>query len=214
MANGPSMVLCAGPRHTAMHPPVYAGGRLWGFRLWPDCVRLVLDVDVAPLRDRTGPAPEPIARRFAPLVQVLPASDDPDVVFPVMEAWLRDELRPTTLPPPDARVRAAIRAIVAARGETRMEAVARAAQVGLRHLQRLFPEVTGLTLRDFARVRRLREALGTHLRADAGGWSRVAADSGFVDHAHLTREFVALTGLPPSAAARQMAMTDHRDVAP
>ena len=214
MANGPTMVVCVGPRHTAMHPPVYAGGRLWGLRLWPDCLEAVLKVRARSLRDIGGPAPDVIARRFASLGAALPAGDDADLVFPALESWLRAthfSPRPT---PPDARIRSAIRAIVAARGEVRMADVARAAGLGLRQLQRRFHELTGLTLRDFARVRRLREALAVHLNGDGVGWSRVAADTGFVDHAHLTREFVALTGIAPTAAARQMAMTEHRDVAP
>jgi AraC-like DNA-binding protein len=214
MARGPSMVLCVGPRHTATHPPVFAGGRLWGVRFWPDCLGPLFGLAARALRDLSGPAPEPIASRFAPLVAALPAGDDPATLFPALEHWLRGTLQPPTLTPPDPRIRAAIRAIVAARGEIRMESVAREANLGLRQLQRLFPEVTGLTLRDYARVRRLREALALHLREEGAGWSRVAADSGFVDHAHLTREFLALTGLPPTAAARQMARTDHRDVAP
>lgn len=214
MANGPTMVISVGPRHTAMHPPVYAGGRLWGLRLWPDCLEAVLGVRAPTMRDVSGPAPDAIAGRFAPLAAALPDGDDPDIVFPALESWLRATLCTPLPTPPDARIRAAIRAIVAARGEVRMEDVARSAGLGLRQLQRRFSERTGLTLRDFARVRRLREALAVHLKGDGLGWSRVAADSGFVDHAHLTREFVALTGIAPTAAARQMALTEHRDVAP
>lgn len=214
MTQGPTMVLFVGPRHTAMHPPVFAGGRLWGFRLWPDALGPFLGLGALPLKDHTGPAPEHIASRCSSLAAALPPNDDADTVFDAIESWLRAEFRPSSLTPPDPRIRAAIRAIVAARGEVRMDTIAREANVGLRQLQRLFPEVTGLTLRDYARVRRLREALAIHLRETPGGWSRVAADSGFVDHAHLTREFLALTGLPPSAAARQMATTDHRGVRP
>lgn len=95
-----------------------------------------------------------------------------------------------------------------------MEDVARDAAVGLRHLQRLFPEATGLTLREFARVRRLREALALRLTPDAPAWSRIAAGAGFVDHSHLTREFLALIGVAPTAAARQMKRTAHQGVRP
>lgn len=214
MANGPTMILCVGPRHTAMQPPVFAGGRLWGLRLRPDCVEPVLGVSARSLHGISGPAPEVIATRFATLAQALPVSDDADVVFPALEAWLLRSFPPAELPVPDPRIRSAIGAIVAARGEIAMSAVASAASTSLRQLQREFPRATGLTLRDFARVRRLREALALRLRGEAGGWSRIAAETGFVDHAHLTREFVALTGIAPSVAARQLARTSHVNVAP
>jgi len=95
-----------------------------------------------------------------------------------------------------------------------MEDVARQAAVGLRHLQRLFREATGLTLREYARVRRLREALAMRLTPSSPHWSEIAAGTGFVDHAHLTREFVALAGVPPSTAAVQLRLTAHRGVRP
>ena len=62
-------------------------------------------------------------------------------------------------------------------------------------------------------VRRLRAALA-HRLEDPANWSRIAAEVGFVDHAHLTREFVALTGMPPSQAAKHLARTSHSNVLP
>ncbi len=95
-----------------------------------------------------------------------------------------------------------------------MPEVARAAALSLRQLQRRFAAATGLTLREWARVRRLRESLAQHMTGADGGWSAVAASTGFADHAHLTREFVALTGLPPSAAAKLLSATRHEHVQP
>ncbi len=214
LPHAPAMIVCVGPRNSAMHPPVHAGGRLWGMRLRPDCIEQVLGVGAMALRDHLGPAPEAIAHRFDALDGVLPREDDPDAVFPALERWLRAEMAARPLAPPDPRVRAAVRAIVEARGEVALPDVAREAGLGLRHLQRLFPRVTGLTLRDFARVRRLRESLALRLRTAGASWSRIAAESGFVDQSHLTREFVALTGLAPGHAARHLAATSHRDVTP
>lgn len=215
LARAPSIgakLVCTGPRLTAMQPPIHAHSRLWGIRLWPDAITPVLDVPARALRDWLGPPPPAVATRFAGLSAALPRADDPQEVFPALDRWARATL--ATARPPDPRLRAAVRAIVAARGETPMEAVAREAGLGLRQLQRRFPEATGLTLREWARVRRLREALALRLSSVGGTWSRIAADTGFVDHAHLTREFLALTGLPPSIVARQLASTTHGDVRP
>lgn len=214
--HAPAMIVCIGPRFTAVQPPVSAMGRLWGIRLWPDAIEPVLGIEARTLRGHAGPAPADLWRRFSPLATALPVSDDPDIVFPALESWLLRELPLESMTAPDPCVRTAVQAIVTARGEVSMETVAREASIGLRQLQRRFPRLTGLTLREYARVRRLRATLGIRLQGAAlpGGWSRIAAEAGFADHAHLSREFVALTGLSPSAAARNLERTIHDDVVP
>lgn len=207
-----TVLICVGPRLTAMRPAVVAGRRLWGFRLWPDVVASATGLVPTTLRDQVGLAAGPIASRFGGLDARLPRSDDVDQVLGALDAFLAERLAGCA--PPDPRIRAAVAAVVAARGEVAMMDVARASGIGLRHLQRLFPAATGLTLREWARVRRLREALAHRIAGRQPGWSRIAADSGFVDHAHLTREFVALTGVRPSEAARQLDRTAHDDVTP
>jgi AraC-like DNA-binding protein len=46
------------------------------------------------------------------------------------------------------------------------------------------------------------------------GWSAIAAQSGFADHAHLTREFRALVGLAPTHVASRLDAIEHRNVRP
>ena len=201
-----------GPRLTAMRPPVTAGLRLWGVRLWPDAITAVLGIPARPFRDRIDVASPGISARLGDLDSTIPRTDDVDRGLRVLNEWLVERL--TDCPAPDPRIRAAVRAIVAARGEVSMSDIARAANVGLRHLQRRVPDATGLTLREYARVRRLREALARRLADGSEGWSRVAAETGFVDQAHLTREFVALTGATPRHASRRLDATQHDTVTP
>lgn len=209
---GAAFVAVVGPRVTHFRPPIVAGTRIWGIRFWPDAVGPALGVSAVQLRDAFGALPSAAHVAFAELDTVLPRSDEPDVVFPVLDAWTSANLGCAV--EPDPRVRTAVRAIVARRGEGSMEDVARQAAIGLRHLQRLFREATGLTLREYARVRRLREALAMRLTPSSPRWSEIAAGTGFVDHAHLTREFMALAGVSPSTAAVQLRTTAHRGVRP
>lgn len=65
----------------------------------------------------------------------------------------------------------------------------------LRHLENRFREQVGLTPKRLARVLRLNRAI--RLLATGAGAAGVAADCGFYDQAHLSREFSAMTGLPP-----------------
>lgn len=208
----PPLLVCLGPSLTAARPSVRVGSQYIGFRLWPDATELVTGMPARALRDYIGPAPHALAERFLGLERAVTDWNDEDRAFTELDRALVDRLVP--LDTPDPRVRAAVRVIAAGRGEVRMDAVARAAGLGLRHLQRRFPELTGLTLREYARVRRLREALAQRIAPAQPGWSRIAAGTGFVDHAHLTREFVALTGIQPSVAARQLGLTEHDDVTP
>jgi AraC-like DNA-binding protein len=208
----PKLLALVGPRVSAFLPPVYPGQRIWGIRLWPDAIGPVLGLSARGIRDHFGVLPAIAATRFAGIPGSLPDCDDPEVVFPVLDAWMTDLLG--IIPNPDPRVRQAIREIVTRRGEGVMEDVARAASIGLRQLQRLFSDATGLTLREYARVRRLREALALRLAPETPNWSVIAAHTGFVDHSHLTREFVALAGIAPSVAASQLLAIEHRRVRP
>jgi AraC-like DNA-binding protein len=210
--DGPRLLALVGPRVSPLHPPVYAGSRVWGIRLWPDAIEPMLGAQPRAIRDHFGMVPPDVLPRVSSLMAALPPADDPDIVFPALDEWATALVRQA--PDPDPRVRAAVREIVARRGEGSLDDVARAAALGLRHLQRLFPESTGLTLREYARIRRLREALAFRMTPDSPSWSEVAAGTGFVDHSHLTREFVALAGIAPSAAAHQLRTTVHREVRP
>lgn len=70
--------------------------------------------------------------------------------------------------------------------------------VTARHLHRAFTEAIGIPPKQFARTVRLHRVLAA-MPAD---WSRLAADAGYYDQAHLIAEFHALVGLTPTAYAR------------
>ncbi|MET9542118.1 AraC family transcriptional regulator [Streptomyces sp. NPDC006553] len=65
----------------------------------------------------------------------------------------------------------------------------------LRHLENRFREQIGLTPKRLARILRLNHAI--RQLAAGGRAADVAAGCGFYDQSHLSREFTALTGMPP-----------------
>ncbi len=70
--------------------------------------------------------------------------------------------------------------------------------MSVRSLQRLFGDYVGVSPKWVMRRARLHEAA---LRADGGepvDWAALAIDLGYADQAHLTREFTATIGVPPS----------------
>jgi len=85
--------------------------------------------------------------------------------------------------------------------------LARLVAVSPHHLSRVFRAEVGVSISTYRRRLRLRAALE---RIDEGGLARVAADAGFADHAHLTREMRALLGTTPSALQREIAGPLHQ----
>jgi AraC-like DNA-binding protein len=69
------------------------------------------------------------------------------------------------------------------------------------HLSRVFSAEVGVSISRYRRQLRLRRAL----EGLDGSLARVAADAGFADHAHLSREARALLGVTPSQLRREVA---------
>jgi AraC-like DNA-binding protein len=88
-------------------------------------------------------------------------------------------------------------------GLQRVAQLAELSGLSERKLQRLFSGYVGVSPKWVMRRARLHEAA---LRVDADGpasvdWAALAADLGYADQAHLTRDFTATLGVPPSRYA-------------
>jgi AraC-like DNA-binding protein len=142
-------------------------------------------------------------------------------------AELRAQLRRTSSP--DHALRTIDAAVAAARTEvTGIERVARAvarleaeptvtigdlaAGLGVSHghLDREFTRIVGLSPRTLGRILRMRRLLDDVDDPRSPSWSRLAAELGWHDQAHLTRDFKRHTGVTPTAylAARRSAFVD------
>jgi transcriptional regulator GlxA family with amidase domain len=81
-------------------------------------------------------------------------------------------------------------------------ALGRAVGASPHHLSRVFAAEVGVSVSMYRRRLRLRAALEG---MDEPNLSRVAADAGFADHAHLAREARVLLGSTPSALRGEVA---------
>lgn len=97
----------------------------------------------------------------------------------------------------DGRIEAAVQALDAAHGDLAIAALAIRVGASLRSVQTRFLEQVGLTAKEYARIQRLQTTLH-HLDGSAESLSQLAADTGFADQAHATRELQRLTGLTPA----------------
>ncbi|WP_307849519.1 helix-turn-helix domain-containing protein [Qaidamihabitans albus] len=77
--------------------------------------------------------------------------------------------------------------------------------LSVRTLQRLFPDCVGVRPKWAIRVYRLNDA-AKRISTDPGlDYARLAAELGYSDQAHFTRDFAAVTGIPPAAYGRRQA---------
>jgi AraC-like DNA-binding protein len=167
--------------HDAVALPLLpAGTRLHGVRLRPAAVAAAFGVSASSLRNATVAAADVVGARRARLLA------EPGGIG----AWIRSVS-------PDPRTVAAVRLLAS-------HSVDDAADLlGLtpRHLRRILLADVGLGPKAFQRVVRLQRFVHA---ADAGApLAAAAAEAGYADQSHLTRDVRALAGLTPAALARE-----------
>lgn len=109
------------------------------------------------------------------------------------------------LPRHDPRVAAAVELAGRARGAISIDAMACAAGLSGRQLERVFLREVGLAPKRFARIVRFQAVLRARTECGATAWAAIAHDLGYTDQAHLVRDFRAFAGVPPAAYFR----TEH-----
>lgn len=172
-------------------------GRVFGVAFRPGCFRPLLGGPVSAITDRTLPA----AAIFDGAA--LPDAATKDTV----DAFLLAHL-----PEPDPATETAaglVERIAGTPDLTRVDVLAAAAGLSVRGLQRLFSEYVGVAPKWVIRRYRLHEITE---RLAAGGdvdWAGLAADLGYADQAHLTRDFTRLVGEPPTTYAERYPRPSH-----
>lgn len=148
--------------------------------------------------DEALPAPEggPPASVIAPDV-LGPADEDARVA--ALDAYLLP-LLPATDPQAELAKSLAERARTD-RSLLRVDALARAGDLSVRSLQRLFSGYVGVGPKWVILRHRIHEALQRAEKDPEPDWARLAADLGYSDQAHLVRDFTATVGVPPTAFA-------------
>lgn len=191
-------VTVSGPTTRASYRDLVGRGWAVGALLRPAAVPVLLGDPAALVDDeRTVDA-----RDLAEAVGAAMAGDAEDAERPAqaaaaLAAWLREHL-----PPPDdeARQANALADLIGSDASVlRVEDAAAVLGVSVRTAQRLARRYVGLTPLAMIRRRRLQEA-AERLRLEPGtALADLAADLGYADHAHLTRDFREVLGLTPSS---------------
>jgi AraC-like DNA-binding protein len=182
----------AGPATRAVLPKLSPGDPKVGIRFRVGAAGVALGMPAAELLDRTPALGEVWADGDEWTERV---ADAPDarvrlgVLAELVAARLADA------PAADPLVRDAV--VQLSRPRTRVAALGERLALSERQLRRRFEAAVGYSPRTLARVLRLQRFL--RLARRGGDLARLAAEAGYADQPHLTRESARLAGLPAAA---------------
>jgi AraC-like DNA-binding protein len=160
------------------------------------------------LADRVAGA---VARAGAPRLPVrIPLSAIAHARMAELVGWLRQRLADAA--PPDPRIARAVALLssaarrgaarpVGSTGEARVDDVADTLGMTRQHLARGFRREVGITPKQLARIARMQRAAAALRRG--GDLARLAAELGYFDQSHLSRELRDLAGVTPAALAAE-----------
>jgi AraC-like DNA-binding protein len=194
-------VSVSGPTTRAAHRDLVGRGWAVGALLRPASVHALVP-DPGPLVDASRPvdAPELVASVGAAMASGV---DRHERAISAFTDWLLAHVPEAD---DEARLADALVDLIGSDPSLlRVEDAAAALGVSVRAVQRLARRFVGITPVAMIRRRRLQEA-AERLRTEADvGLADLAADLGYADHAHLTRDFRTVLGLTPSAYRRASA---------
>jgi AraC-like DNA-binding protein len=95
------------------------------------------------------------------------------------------------------RIAAVTESIIAQKGMTDIESLSGSAGISLRHLQREFKKIIGLTPKYFSRIIQF-SYIFEAMQASDRSWVDIALNSGYFDQSHFISNFKAFTGESPA----------------
>jgi AraC-like DNA-binding protein len=186
-------------RHMTTLP---ANGRVLGVRVHPGRFRPFLGAPLSLLASRSVPVTDVFGGSGRELSRRVLTAADPRAMTGLVDEFLADRL---PSPSDDVLAAEAVDLVASDRSINRAGELAGKLGMNLRRLQRLFADHVGLGPKAVIRSYRIREIMArAHPGAD---WSGLAADFGYSDQAHFSREFTSLVGVAPTRYARRLAMT-------
>jgi AraC-like DNA-binding protein len=174
-------------------------GKALGVRFRAGCFRPFWEAPVSQLCDRVVPA----VRVFGPLTEktrqaIMCAESDAEMTSHA------ESLLFSALPERDAVAEQAaglVGLITSSPSLRRVDQLSAASGLSVRGLQRLFADYVGVSPKWVMRRARLHEAAELACCGKPVDWAALALDLGYADQAHLTRDFTATIGVPPSRYA-------------
>ena len=191
-------LIVAGLDRHARPSPIRPGETIVGVRLRPGVAGAVLGMPASEVLDERPALEDVVDRRARELAERLTETSDEVEAFDLIEGLIAAQLRESR---PDSLVLAATRRL--GFPGSRVDWLADALGISDRQLRRRFHQAVGYGPKTLDRVLRFRRLVSRARAIDSGDGdlARIAADLGYADQAHMTRECLSLSGMPPARLA-------------
>jgi AraC-like DNA-binding protein len=189
-------LVVAGLDRSARPNRVVPGERILGLRLRPGVAGAVLGMPASEVLDVHVRLEDLLGRGAGELAERIGESDGDEQAFTLIEGMIGARAREAG---PDSLVLAATRRL--GFPGSRVDELADSLGISDRQLRRRFHRAVGYGPKTLDRVLRFRRlvAQAGAVAAGDGDLARVAADLGYADQAHMTRDCLRLSGLTPAA---------------
>lgn len=197
-----------GPTKYIRETEIFAGTITFGIRFKPGLTSGIFQLSGIALRDKERrPAPELPHLDYSTILNLL--QDEQNLL-----AYLRQQL-PLTFqalaPETHPAVMQAVSLILGSKGNLKISELSERVHLSERQLQKMFKREIGLTLKEFATVMRLRDAI-IQLELEQKDYQDTVFNSGYYDQAHFIRDFNKLSRIPLPAFKQYIKNIRHIDV--
>ena len=191
-------LLLVGLDSAARRTPVRSGEAIAGVRLRPGVAGAVFGMPASELLDVQVPLQDVLGPEAAEFSERLAAAPGHDAEHLLLEGLVAASISGRS---PDPLVLAATRRL--GFPGSRVDELADALGISERQLRRRFHKSVGYGPKTLDRILRFRRLVSQAGEVSAGelDLARLAADLGYADQAHMTRDCVRLTGMPPARLA-------------
>jgi AraC-like DNA-binding protein len=195
-------LLVAGPDTTAWLGHIPVGTEIVGLRFRPGAAPSVLGVSATELVD-DRPSAAVVSKRWATeLTARLEAAQSVAAASALLQEAVRHHLE--AAPALDPLVQHVVNSVQGYRS-VRVDRLADHLGISERQMHRRCCAALGYGPKTFARIVRFQRFLASARQPTAQTFAHLAADAGYADQAHLTREVQRLTGLPPTELVAELA---------
>jgi AraC-like DNA-binding protein len=208
---GHGPVLLSGPWLTPLAVPVQPGDRYLGVRFQPGALEPLLGIVPATVRNRAVPAGTVGGVVLDSLGPALAGTATIDDAATQLDTWFAPLAAGAATP--DPLVADAVARLIGSGGEVPIAELAATLGCSPRTLRRRFGAATGLSPKQFARIRRLLRAAWS-MATGTTTWGRAAHEAGYADQPHLHRDIADFTGITPGDLGRRIRSTRHDAVEP
>nr|WP_294948627.1 helix-turn-helix transcriptional regulator [uncultured Mucilaginibacter sp.] len=183
-------IVFVGPTTIIKEIPVFSNSISFGIRLKPGCSLWLNATEPAAIANSVIQyQPEDISAWQQEILTQMELSFD-------NKALLDDilmKVKPESSVEPDARIVNVVDFVIARNGQATLTEVADVSHLSPRQLQRLFTKETGIAIKQFCQMRRLRKAI-IDLHIQHRTYPEMVAERGFADQAHYYKSFKNVAG--------------------